>query len=256
MRFVAEDMIGKEYKTNTSGNCFVIDYKNSYDMTVMFYDGYVVKVSKGNLDKGKVKNPFHPNNLVYGLGYYDKTTVRNTPYYRKKVTNLWCNILQRCYREDFKERQKSYTDVTCSKDWYTYSIFEEYIIKMKNFDKFIAQGWELDKDSIICDNKVYSKETCCFIPKELNQRLVGYTKLGEKVLTSQIPSSGMWRVVVCGKHIGCYKTQEEATRVYKLEKVKSIMSLCDKYKKDIDSRAYGNIRSVLDKVIEESYNGN
>ena len=49
-----EAMLGLEFETKNNGKCFIIDYKKSKDVTVMFYDGYVVKTRMGNLQRGSV----------------------------------------------------------------------------------------------------------------------------------------------------------------------------------------------------------
>lgn len=49
-----EMMIGLEFETRNNGKCFIIDYKKSKDVTVMFYDGYVRKTTSGDLNRGNV----------------------------------------------------------------------------------------------------------------------------------------------------------------------------------------------------------
>lgn len=49
-----DTMIGLEFETRNNGKCFIIDYKSSKDVTVMFYDGYVVNVQMGGLRRGTV----------------------------------------------------------------------------------------------------------------------------------------------------------------------------------------------------------
>ena len=54
-----EAMLGLEFETKNNGKCFIIDYKKYKDVTVMFYDGYIVKTKMGDLfeelaEKGRI----------------------------------------------------------------------------------------------------------------------------------------------------------------------------------------------------------
>ena len=49
-----EAMLGLEFETKNNGKCFIIDYKKYKDVTVMFYDGYIVKTKMGDLKRGSV----------------------------------------------------------------------------------------------------------------------------------------------------------------------------------------------------------
>ena len=41
-----DELLGKEFETNNSGKCFIIDYKGADNITVMFYDP--VFITDGN----------------------------------------------------------------------------------------------------------------------------------------------------------------------------------------------------------------
>ena len=113
--------------------------------------------------------------LVYGVGINDadyvvtewetirvngvrkKKLVWYCPYYR-----VWHGMLQRCYSTKFRERFPTYKGCSVSKGWLTFSNFRRWME---------AQDWEgmqLDKDLLFEGNKVYSKETCVFVTREVN----------------------------------------------------------------------------------------
>lgn len=243
------EYIGKIYKTNTSGDCFIIDMKSAQDITVMFYDGYCTKVLKGNLDKGKVKNPFDANNLVKGVGYYDGSMFGKSEE-AMKIKNLWYNMLQRCYSDKFHEKQKTYVDVIVCEDWLTYSNFERDIVLMKNFDLFLKEGWELDKDLIWLGSKKYSNDNCCFLPRELNSKFSNVTQLFETDRGVSLLPHGTYRVNVAGvrgesSHVGCYKTKEEAVFVFRKHKSKVLLESLRKYDGIIDERVITSITNYL-----------
>ena len=66
-----ETMLGLEFETRNNGKCFIIDYKSSKDVIVMFYDGYVVKVQMGSLKRGTVSK--QNKREKYGIGTIFKT---------------------------------------------------------------------------------------------------------------------------------------------------------------------------------------
>ena len=248
MKFNPEEFIGKIYKTNSCGDCFVIDAKSSTDMTVMFYDGYVAKVYKGNLDKGKVRNPYFKSNR--SLGIYDVKLRHREGIL--KVQTLWRNILQRCYMDDFHKRHPTYSDVNLSEEWFRYTDFENDILSMENSDRFLNDGWVLDKDGIIIGNRLYSKETCCFIPKSLNSKISSLAKLEQDDVGYSLLPSGWFRVVVGGEgHIGCYRTKCEATRAYKYAKAKNILKSIKSYEGQLSERFVQSIVGYIFTHVPE-----
>lgn len=246
-RLDAKDFIGRIYKTNRSGDCFIVDLKDSYDITVMFYDGYYVNVNKGNLDKGKVRNPHHPSNKSYGVGLFDSTSVGKDPDVMK-IINSWNNMLQRCYSARFHKRQPSYKEVVVCERWKTYSNFESDIMSMYNYEKFLKYGWVLDKDALKGDVSIYSPETCCFIPKRLNSMLASLDGLFDSsVGASKVPSGKYRTSASTNCNSKCFDTKEEALFEYRKIRCSLFVSELEKWKDIVDDVV---IDSVLRKVEE------
>ena len=63
-----------------------------------------------------------------------------------------------------KWHSKAYCKV-CD-EWLTYSNFEKW------FNKNYKEGQQLDKDILFEGNKLYSPETCCFVPSDINTMMI------------------------------------------------------------------------------------
>jgi hypothetical protein len=71
-------------------------------------------------------------------------------------------MIKRCYSDKFLSKNKSYVGCEVCDEWLIFSNFKKWMV---------SQEWEnceLDKDIICYGNKVYSPDTCCFIPASLN----------------------------------------------------------------------------------------
>lgn len=152
----------------------------------------------------------------------------------------WSAIIQRCYFSD----NKNYTNCEIIEEWLTYSNFKKW------FDKHYVEGWEIDKDILSDKSKIYSPETCCFVPREINsifrilnqEKTIGVYKQNGKYYTYFKES---------GKQIyKSFQTKEEAFECYKQYKIRKAVFLAEKYKGIIDDRVY-NILSNFDKYGEK-----
>ena len=96
---IRDELLGKEFETNNCGKCFIIDYKSSRDVTVMFYSPlYVTKCRMANLTLGKISNPFYPT--VYNKGYFGaKNKKSNATAY-----NLWHDMMKRAYSKNINAK--------------------------------------------------------------------------------------------------------------------------------------------------------
>ena len=234
--------IGKEFDTTKSGKCFIIDYKGSRDVTVMFYDGYCKKVELKELRTGKIRNPFSEGFLVFGEGICDVFTQVNGE--DSKEYKLWRSMLERCYSEKYHEKKPTYKACEVCDYWKLFSNFRATVHKMSNFDKSLSEGWHLDKDILVRGNKVYSAETCCFVPSEINSLLNTNRKLRKEL------PLGVSYIKQDGKYAACLSTYNKSTTLsvhctpegaflaYKQAKEAHIKEVAEKWKEQIDSRVY------------------
>ena len=151
------------------------------------------------------------NNKKYNIGILDKKSVYNTKCYI-----LWDSMLRRCYSQNGNIRSKNHTYDDCKvcDEWHTYSNFEKW------FNENYKDGQQLDKDILFEGNKLYSPETCCFVPGKINTMMISRQtkKSGLPTGVSEV-KNGKYQVVVKNhgkpKKIGTYNNITEAFEAYR-----------------------------------------
>ena len=109
--------------------------------------------------------------LIYGVGLNDLTEpTRYSKGVNTKDYNLWLQMLRRCYSETALKRNPTYKDCYVSENWLKFAEFAKEVRELKGFGNI---DYELDKDLIIQNNKLYSADTVCFLPKSLISALTG-----------------------------------------------------------------------------------
>ena len=233
---------GKEYTMNSGLKCKIIKYNNKYSVLIEFASGKVYDVELSNLRKGAVRDRF--GEKVCGVGVND---VVGSSRSHKEIRILWKGILDRCYGRVLE----AYKDCSVCERWVHLSNFIEDVQKMENFDKLFKQGWSLDKDILVKGNKTYSPDTCCIVPKEINQLFI-YQKRSRgdypigvilnntktKPFTAQLSKR-----LTGGNQRLCknFKTAEEAFLFYKSEKENYIKAVANTYKDRISIRCYNSM---------------
>ena len=235
-----DELLGKEYETNNCGKCFVVDYKSSSDVTVVFYEPlYIAKCNYRDLREGVVGNPLYPR--VYGVGSIGVGKYNSRDH--KNLYHLWKSLLQRVYTK----RNPSYKGVTVCDEWLNFQNFAEWCTTDPFFNTEDENGrkYHLDKDILVKGNKIYSPNTCCFIPQEINSISinvykargnypVGVVKRGKKFLV-RIRRSGDL------ESLGVFSNLDQAFFVYKQAKENYIKSLAEKWKGRIDEKVYESL---------------
>ena len=239
-----DELLGKEFTTKNYGKCFIIDYKGRGDVTVMFYDPVgVTKCGIDNLNKGCVANPSyhfkHPT--VYGVGIVGQG--KYTPYNYKRIYKIWTSLIQRCYDESFKKRCPTYEDVEVCKKWHNFQNFAEWCNSQKLSDVKDDNGksYQLDKDILVKGNKIYSPETCCFVPSEINSLFISCKKVRGNLPVGVSLHKGCKKYSVTFKksaYRGGFDTPEQAFLYYKKAKEDYIKDVAKKYASKIDEKIY------------------
>ena len=227
-------MEGLVFNTNNSGNCVVVNYTNYDDVTVKFVEtGYETKTRMGNLKLGKVKDYLHPS--IYGKGILGEGFKQSES--QSYSFQLWKNMLKRCYSEVSFKKSPSYEQCLTSETFNGYQQFKTWCNSQLGFGN---TGWELDKDILVKGNKVYSEDTCCFVPKEINLLLVKHDKgRGDYLLgVDYHKNRKQFRARCSDKHLGWFNTELEAFYVYKEAKESYIKEVANKWKDQIDPRVY------------------
>lgn len=240
-----DELLGKEYETNGSGRCFIIDYKGTKNILVMFYEPVcIVKCCMSPLNDGRIRNPMLPS--VNGRGYLGIGKYSSVD---KCVYKQWTDMLTRAYSERFHSYQHVYKDVTVCEEWWNFQNFAEWCYSQRFFKMKDSKGrsYQLDKDILVRGNKLYSPETCCFVPHEVNSLILK----GEKV-RGEYPV-GVYYHKMAGKfqarysslgvskYLGLFNTPEEAFEVYKQAKESYIKTVANKLKYSIDSKVYESL---------------
>lgn len=84
----------------------------------------------------------------------------------KHFYNTWIGMLERCFSKKHQEKHPTYKGCTVCDEWKLLSNFKKWYDK-----QHYLEGWHLDKDILVPNNKIYSPETCRFVPSKINNLL-------------------------------------------------------------------------------------
>ena len=236
-----KDCVDKVCKSKLSGDFKILKYNDNRNVEIQFLKtGYEATVELVQVKRGNVKDPYLPS--VCGVGIVGtKYPITINSILTKEYT-LWCSMLKRCYSNAYKKRQPTYEGCEVSNKFKSYEYFYEWCNKQIGFGN---KDWQLDKDLLTKGNKVYSENTCIFIPAEINLLLIKRESLRGThligVYWNKKASAFVARVNKNkGKreHLGLFKTELEAFNAYKQAKESFIKEQAEKWKSQIDVRAY------------------
>ena len=215
-----------EIHYNNSGEIFIIlAYFNSVNITIKFVDGTICyKRNYGNIINGKIKNPNTlKTTLIHNIGFIGegKYSIKNN----YNIHLCWKSMLERSYSERYKSTNPTYVNCTVYERWYNFQVFAEW------YEKNYIENFVLDKDILVKGNKIYSPDTCCFVPQEINSL---FTKCDSKrgLLPIGVIKNGnkyYARVNIYNKRIRSkiLDTTTEAFNWYKFEKENHIKHQAD-----------------------------
>ena len=240
-----KDCVGKVYKSKLSGDFKVLKYNDSANVEIQFLKtGYETSVQLTNIRNGYVKDLHLPS--VYGVGILGTKYPSKVNGVITKEYDLWRSMLKRCYSDNYKKKNPTYEDCEVSDKFKSYEYFYEWCHKQIGFGvDGNGNPFQLDKDLLIKGNKVYSENVCVFIPSEINTLLIKREALrGEHLIgVSWSKRNKAFRARVNknkgkSEHLGYFNTEIEAFEAYKKAKEFFIKEQAEKWKSQIDPRAY------------------
>lgn len=216
---------GDIFITHEKYKVIVINYINSSNILIKFEDGNLMTVKYNQLLKGTIKNPFHK--LVHNTGYFGVGPYKSSINSKAtKAYAVWNNMIERCYSKKYQLKHPTYINCTVDEKWHNYQNFAKW------YEENYIEGYELDKDLLSENNKIYSEKTCLFIPKTIN--LLISVKILNKKLPTGISKVGNKFRVRCnnsGKLItlGTFDTLEKAIDKYETYRINYIKSIAKEY---------------------------
>ena len=236
-----KDCVGVVCKSKSSGDFKIVKYNDAYNVDVQFLKtGFETRANLQHIKSGNVKDLYAPS--VHGIGVSGTKYPPTINGVQTKEYKLWCGMLKRCYSDVYKKRYPTYIGCEVSDNLKSYEYFYEWCHNQIGFG---VEGFELDKDLLIKGNKVYSENTCVFIPREINQVLVKRTtSRGEHLIGVCWSKTNKAFVAQVGKnkgkpeYLGLFNTEIEAFNAYKQAKEAFVKEQANKWKDKIDPRAY------------------
>ena len=174
------DRTGEIGYNNFGSKMIIKEYRNKRDVDVCFpeYDWTSEHAEYKNFKKGGIKCPYEPRTC--GVGYLGegkyKTRENGT---NKKEFNIWHHTLRRCYDPKYQEKHPTYKDCKV----------EDYLLNFQNMHEWIDENYYeipgeemcLDKDILCKGNKIYSRDTCIFVPQRINKLFTKSDKARGKI---------------------------------------------------------------------------
>ena len=248
-----KDCVGKVCKSKSSGDFKILKYNDAKDVEIQFLrTGFEKSVQLVQVKSGNVKDPYLPS--VCGVGISGTKYPITIDGVKTKEYGLWKDMLTRCYNDAYQKKQPTYKHCEVSENFKSYEYFYEWCNSQVEFD---VKGFDLDKDLLIKGNKVYSENTCIFIPREINTLLVKRKASRGKYLigvywdkTKKAFKAQVRKNKGKSERLGSFKTELEAFEAYKQAKEYFIKEQASNWKDQIDERAYNALMNYTVEIAD------
>lgn len=169
--FIFLEEIDPYFYESTSGNL-----QEKTAIIKFIQTGTVKQVLVRDAIRGRVKDQYYPK--IYGVACVGNTYTNNDHRY---FYNKWKAMLSRCYNEK-DPKHKFYKNCSVSKEWLCFENFIRDVPLLPGYEEMMLNKdeiiYSLDKDKLqqVKENKIYSKETCVWVPflDNLRQEAIDY----------------------------------------------------------------------------------
>lgn len=240
-----KDRVGEVSFNKFNSKMKIIEYNGSGDILVEFDNKYIKKTTYQNFKKGEVKSPY--DKTLYEIGYIGEGKYGT----KTKEYIVWSNMFQRCYSKDKHKINPTYKDCVVCEEWHNFQNFAQwYNENYYNCDEKL----HLDKDLLGKDCRIYSPETCIFIPASINLAISNnYTNntTGKTGVTYiETKRKYMARIVRFGKecYLGLFEDIETAYKIYKDAREEYLVDLINTYKHKIPDIIFNKIKKNINRT--------
>lgn len=250
------DRTGEKSINNFGSEIVIVEYRKNNDIDVYFpeYDWIAKNKTYQHFKNGKIKCPYERN--VYTIGYLGEGDYKASENRKlTRVYSTWHRMLQRCYNEEYQKRQPAYIGCEVCEKWHNFQNFAEW--DEENYYEIENEIMDLDKDILVKHNKIYSPETCIYVPQTINSLFVKCDRSRGESVIGTTPHHGKYQVrcnVINLKtrkfkreYLGRYTSEQEAFEVYKQFKENYIKEIANYFKKQIPQKLY---QAMYDYEVE------
>jgi hypothetical protein len=235
----------------------IIKYIDKCNIDVEFEDGSVVKNRTYNSFKsGNIISPYCK--IIYNIGYIGEGDY-NIDYSKLKYNKrfmTWKGILSRCYNENNRHKTPTYKDCKVCEEWLNFQNFAQWYDE--SFYQIDNEIMALDKDILYKGNKIYSLETCCFVPQTINSLFTKCDKSrGDYPIgvyfdgnTKKFISSCRNTLLNKKIYLGDFLNPTDAFYKYKIYKEKHIKEIANNYRNQIPEKLYNSMYNWVVEITD------
>lgn len=235
--------VGDVYRTNNFGYLKVIQYVDSSNVVIEFVATGSQRIAKAkNIRSGEVKDLMMPS--VQGVGYIGVGvyTKRSDSY------TTWGNMLKRCYSQEYLDKYPTYRGCSVSDDWHNFQVFARW------YESTYRDNYELEKDLLVIGNRVYSADTCVFVPRSVNIFITDNSaSRGHYPIGVSYDKQAKKLIAKCGdgkggqKYLGVFTDPQVAHMAWRDCKLKIALDMKPELD-TIDERVYLNMVTMINNI--------
>lgn len=236
--------LNKELTTKSGDKYKIIEYVDHKNIKIEFENGFICNTTLTCIIQKNIKNLLKPS--IYNKGFIGIGEYKVTENSKRELSyNKWVSMLARCYNTIYHKNHPTYIDCEVCEKWLNYQNFAKW------FNENYIDGFHLDKDVLIKDNKIYSPETCCFIPNEINILFIK-PKINKYNLPTGVTKSYnkyIARINYLGKtlFLCSFSNIEDALLKYNNIKKEHNNNTVDKYKNILNEKIYTRLKTLINE---------
>jgi hypothetical protein len=163
-------------------------------------------------------------------------------------------MLKRCYNVEYSKKDNAYMDCEVCDEWFNFQNFAKWYDE--NFYEIEGEKIHLDKDILIKGNKIYSPETCVFVPARINILFAkSKSKRGDYPIGVHLDKRTNKFISSCRDktkydYLGSFEVIEYAFQTYKIHKEKLIKQVAEDYKEKIPAKLYNAMMNYIVEITD------